>query len=455
MFLSFSLHSIFKVDRNTVKAVPARCDSSREIEQHPMSTMLIALIGTLVGSLLTQFFLVAGFVSRLRHWRTTLLNNEACPKAAVVLCLRGGDPFLFRCIEGLLSQDYPDYQIRFVVDHVDDPSMPILRKAVEGIAADRYQIEVLDSPLSTCSLKCSCMVQAVEGLSDSVKIVALLDADTIPHATWLRELATAIAPENAGAATGNRWYLPTHPSQGALVRYAWNAAAIVQMYWYEIAWGGTLAIKVDSIRRAQIVEKWRLAYGDDTMIRNALASIGQKVAFAPTLMMINREDCTLGAFQGWVKRQLLSARLYHPFWLLVVGHGVSAAALIVWLFVTCLVLFAQGELFLALALLLSFLLYHVCLTSMLPWMEKAICDIARARGEAVDWPEKPSFLYLLWIAWVTQWTYTWALLNCLFMRRFVWRGVEYEVSGPWSIKMLGYRPFQIDRAAIGDAPHSI
>ncbi len=417
-----------------------------------MSFMHVVLFVVLIASALIQFLLAAGFVRRLRTWRRPLLNDELCPKAVVVLCLRGGDPFLSRCIAGLLGQDYPNFEIRFMVDHADDPAMPILQKSLEGSPDDRYRINVLSSPFPSCSLKCSCLVQAVESLDDSVEILALLDADTIPHSSWLRELATALSPKNVGAATGNRWYLPTVASHGALVRYAWNAAAVVQMYWYEIAWGGTLAIKLDSIRRAGILDRWRLAYGEDTLVRMALSKIGQRVAFVPSLMMINREDCTLVSFQSWVKRQLLSARLYHPFWLLVVAHAITSTALILWALLIFMVLAIRGDLMGAGLVLLSLFVFHASLTSMLPWIERSVFAIVQARGEAVAWPRRPSWLRLLWIAWVTQWTYTWALLSCLFMKRFFWRGIEYEVGGPWSIKMKEYHPYQSEQRA---TDHSI
>ena len=420
-----------------------------------MSTMHVALFVILVASTLIQFFLVAGFVDCLRKWRRPLLEDASCPPAAIVLCLRGGDPFLSRCLDGLLAQDYPNYDVCFIVDHADDPAMPILRKSLAESSFERFRLEILTQPLTTCTLKCSSLIQAVEGLTETTEFIALLDADTIPHRTWLRELATALVPTHVGAATGNRWYMPAHCSQGSLTRYLWNAAAIVQMYWYKIAWAGTLAIKLDSIRRSGILERWRHAYGDDTLVRTQLATIGQKVVFVPTLMMINRENCTLASFQSWVKRQLLSARLYHPFWLLVVGHGISSAVVILWGLLSGLALLLQGNPIGAGLVFLAIFAFHVGQICLLPWMENAVCAIASARGEDVSWPNKSNWFYILWIGWLTQWIYTWALLKCLFLNRFTWRGIDYKIDGPWKIKMLGYRPYRNEQESREPSRHSI
>lgn len=407
-----------------------------------MNMTLLVLAITLVASLLIQFLLVLGFVRRLRQWKVELLSDEVCPAAAVILCLRGGDPFLARCIDGLMTQDYPNFRIYFMVDHPQDPAVMILQSALAKHAFDRYEIQPLANPLASCSLKCSSLLQAISSLPQSTEFVALLDADTIPHSSWLRELATALAPSDVGAATGNRWYMPDRLSQGALIRYVWNAAAVVQMYWYRIAWGGTLAIKLDSISRAGLVDRWRTSLCEDTMLRRQLAKIGQRIAFVPSLMMINREDCTVDSFVRWVKRQLLTAKLYHPLWGAVVGHGISSAAVLLWGWAMTFVLLFQSDWLRGVAVGVGMLVFQVSLTAMLPWIDSAVKAIVQARGESVAWNADLGWLRFARAVWSTQWVYTWALVGCLFMRRVEWRGVEYDVAGPWKIQLLEYRPFQ-------------
>src|SRR4029077_13226662 len=141
-------------------------------------------------------------------------------------------PFLTDCVDALLAQDYPFYDVRVIVDHLDDPAWRVVEEVVQRRGATNITTEALTSRRDTCSLKCSSVVQAISGLDESYKVVALLDADTIPHRTWLRELVAPLAAERVGAATGNRWYMPKEISWGSLVRYTWNSAAVVQMYFY-------------------------------------------------------------------------------------------------------------------------------------------------------------------------------------------------------------------------------
>lgn len=399
----------------------------------------------LACSLAIQAFLVLGFVMRVWRYRVPLIEDHTCPSVAIVLCLRGSDPFLQRTVEGLLRQDYPNYRAVIVVDHSNDPANAILAQAMKVAHACRVDTIVLDPTNDRCSLKCASLVQAVCFLKDEVSLIALLDADTIPHPTWLRELATALVPNDVGAATGNRWYMPKVLSLASMIRYFWNAAAIVQMYWFNIAWGGTLAFKLEAVHRAGLLERWSTAFCEDTMSFSELRKAGYRVSFVPSLMMINRENCNLDGFYSWVKRQLLAARLYHPSWFAVVGHGVSSAGVLAIGCGWCLYNLMVGTLDQAMILLCSMVLFQLGLSLLIVPMEFAVRRIVRGRGESVQWISMSAALSWSRAIFATQVVYTSALFGCLIMRRVKWRGVQYEIRGPWDIVRSGYEPYSEDR----------
>lgn len=405
-----------------------------------MVSVTIALIATICISLAIQSWLVFGFTRLMMRRRSGLLDNTQCPEAAVILCLRGGDPFLHRCVDALLHQDYPCYRIIFVVDHRDDPALPILRETLASQAEHHYEIQFLTEPMSTCSLKCSSIIQAYRSLPETVKILAQLDADTIPHPRWLRELATGLAEDSVGAVTGNRWYAPDEPSLGAMVRHVWNAAAIVQMSWYRIAWGGTLAIKMSAIREANLDERWSQALCEDTMLTRQLSRIGKRVEFQPSLIMVNREDCNVSSFVPWVSRQLLTASLYHRAWPLVVIHGIASAAILLlgWAWVLALGLMQQSQQAGIVAVVMA--IFQLALVLLVLWIGGAVESSLARDGRYAPW-QKPGFIRWIYIVTITQWVYSWALLRCLCGNYTDWRGIRYHVAGPWRIKMDRYQPY--------------
>ena len=181
-----------------------------------MAGFSVSIFLILVGLAVVQGLLAVVFLRTLSGFRQVAPGEIARPKAAVVLCLRGRDPFLEKCLELLLAQDYPDYQLQVVVDSRQDPAWEVAQALVERYGAERVHIETLDDRRDTCSLKCSSVTQAIERLDGSFQIAALVDADTMPHATWLRDLAAPLADERVAqpratagicprAARGARW----------------------------------------------------------------------------------------------------------------------------------------------------------------------------------------------------------------------------------------------------------
>lgn len=65
------------------------------------------------------------------------------PRAVVVLPVRGKDPFLDKCIESLLNQDYPNYILRIIIDSEFDPSVQTIETAVNLYSQDRVQVAYL------------------------------------------------------------------------------------------------------------------------------------------------------------------------------------------------------------------------------------------------------------------------------------------------------------------------
>ncbi len=159
-----------------------------------MVWLALSIVATLALLVLGQVVLAAGFARQLRKPQPTL-DDAACPPVAVILCLRGVDPSLEHCLDGLLDQDYPRYEVWIVVDHADDPARGVAEQAIRRRGAGNVRIHVLSRPRETCSLKCSSLLEALAAIDDSYAAVAFLDADTVPHRSWLRELVAPLVAD--------------------------------------------------------------------------------------------------------------------------------------------------------------------------------------------------------------------------------------------------------------------
>ncbi len=406
-----------------------------------MITLACLAVSALLGLVAVQSVLVWSFVRTLQNFVVPLISDEQAPRAVVMLCLRGTDPFLKKCLFGLLNQDYPEYQVRIVVDSPEDPAHAVIAEVLDETKATNVRVENLLEKRPHCSLKCSSIRQVLDTLEPEFEIVAQLDADTIAHPTWLRELATGLQPNDVGLATGNRWYMPTNPSLGSIVRYIWNAGAVVQMNWHNFAWGGCFAIKRRVLQESNLLKRWGRAFCDDTVLIIPVRKMGLRVAFVPSLMMINRENISLDSFYHWVCRQMVNVRLYHPAWLAVVVHGFVSAMVPLAALVLLLAAILQGDLTSSAVALTGLGIYGGSLLLSLIPMVKAMRAIAASRGEPSRWISGWRVLKLAIAMPITQVVHTSAIVAATIAKSTSWRGIHYFIDGPWKVRMEQYLPY--------------
>lgn len=397
------------------------------------------LIWFIIQSLLMLFFLR---YLRSYNSKSLAVKVKELPKTAVILSLRGADPYLSKCLRSLFQQNYPNYDIKLIVDSEEDPAWKVAIKTVAEEKASNVEIQALKHRRKTCTLKCSSLVQALSTLDKTYKVVALVDADTVAHSNWLRELVSPLSDPKVAATTGNRWYLPTGQYWGTLVRYIWNTSAVVQMFLYGIPWGGTLAIKTEVIRKTGLLEKWKHSYTDDTMISRVMQKHGYQVKFVPSLLIVNREETNLPRLLPWIRRQLFISRLYHPLWPAVVGDSILTIVLPNLVLGLFFISFFIGQGQAAILALIGYCSYLFGLLALILTLEKSVRQVISRRGEVSPRFNKSKIWKIFVGTPFTQWFYFIALVSCHWMPIVNWRGINYQIKGPFKIRMMEYRPYK-------------
>ncbi len=408
-----------------------------------MKELTIFINQSLLSWLAIQMCLALVFLLYLRLNQENVVADEQLPKTAVILCLRGADPFLPNCVEALLNQKYPEYDLKLIVDSQEDPAWQIVNDIINEKGASNVQVSSLKTIRHNCSLKCSSLLQAVSELDDSYQAIALVDGDTIVHDNWLRELISPLADPKVGATTGNRWFVPTGKYWGSLVRYIGNISTVVQMYLFQVPWGGTLGIKTDVLRQTGLLDKWKQAFGEDFMMHKILKQNGMRVKLVPSLIMLNREECDLLGLIDSLKRLILYSRLYHPNWLAIVGDAVSSILfpfVAIILFILSL-LDAQWDL--AAVLFSTYCIYTVGLLLVTLILELGVSQGIRSHGQPNTKLTAVTIAKIFVAIPLTQWVYGLALLSSLWMSTVKWRGIVYRVQNAWNIRLVEYHPYDL------------
>ena len=405
-----------------------------------MNIIISIAVFSLLGLALFEVYFTQVFLSSFHQDEPYGYEDDELPKVAIALCLRGADPFLSNCLQALLNQNYPQYELNIVVDSKSDPAWNIVTQI-----QNKTEVPVNISPLKirreTCSLKCSALIQAVNELDSDCEIIALVDADTVPHPNWLRELVNPLKNPKVGLTTGNRWYVPGK-QWGTVCRYLWNVAAVGQMHLYRIPWGGSLAIRTELVHQGQLLKRWEQAFCEDTMLHRVLQEQGLRIESVASLMMVNREECTLLSFRRWVSRQLLNAKLYHPGWNAILIYGTITCLIptIVSLLGTIALFTGQWTF----AVLLNSVLYayFILLLILINLWQRAVRQKLMLRYELLPTFSLKTLLKLTIAIPMAQLACAIALWQAVLTKQVEWRGITYQVKGPWDIKLIEYLPYQ-------------
>ena len=397
------------------------------------------VILTLVGLAMMQAIFVWLHCRFLNSNDTDEFDESYIPNVAVLLCARGSDPSLPNCLTGLVKQTYEPFEIHVVVDDLHDPALILVNDFFAKEQRHRPTVHVLKEHAKSRSLKCSAIILGLEELDNSIEVVALIDADTVGDPNWLRDLVQPLADPAIGATTGNRWFSPTKRNLASVVRQAWNAAAVVQMTIYQIPWGGSLALKRSTIERCELLSCWSTAFCEDTMLTKILKHNDLRMFRVPDLVLVNNESTTMGSTFRWIVRQLLTVRLYHRDWPLVLTHGLISSVCMVAAPIVILAMYVNAEPIIAslvFAVLFLFEINNVCLLIAIQTAnQRVVCQRNPSTSQFNS--SRAGILPIL----VTQLLHPFAVIAATLTRRVSWRGIDYSIGPKKKITMLDYYPF--------------
>jgi cellulose synthase/poly-beta-1,6-N-acetylglucosamine synthase-like glycosyltransferase len=389
------------------------------------------------------------FFRQFRQQEWTTPQQEYVPKTLVCLALRGVDPFLKHNIEGLLTQNYPHYTVCFIVDHQDDPALPAVQEVIQHLKVKNTKIVVITEYFETCALKCNSLYRVLKTVDPSYEVLAFLDADTNPHSGWLRRLVEPLSDSRFTATTGQRWFCPEKSNPGSIARKLWMEACFVLFYSQRLIWGGSFAIRRETLFQNEIIEQWKTVLTEDITLSMTLAKSGYKTAVIPDLVMVNRETCTLRSFYHWATRQTLYGKLYHTTWFLNIVIGIVGILPIILgtlLFFTGFINLSNGEAgeynYVALLSIAAVATYCGGAVGAAYLLEREIRIKLKKRNENILSWSFGKIIQMMLMVPITQFIYLLTIFRLFFLRRVEWRGVEYEIGYGKQVRLIEYKPYK-------------
>ena len=408
-----------------------------------------------------MLLLVQGAVSLLggvqfeRYVRSSLREPPCAltPFASVIAPVKGIDAGIEDNLESLFTQDYPDYEIIFVIADDHDPARSVIERAMSANPG-RARL-ILAGHHDGRSQKVNNLLRGASNISPQSQALVFVDSDARVTRDWLRALICGLADPAVGASTGYRWYIPASRRFWPTLVSAWNGSILTTLggHGRNFAWGGSCAITRETFDRIDVAGRWQSALSDDYALTRAVHQAGLRIRFVPRCLAATREDFRLRSALEFTRRQVAITRIYRPpsWWSGMISHSLFALGFFggcIWAIYVAITGAIFGSvppergLYLSPGLPGDYRLMVVTVTLALIYVLGCLKAWLRLEAVGQVLPQAKSTSY--WVRVIYH--LLWPLVSLLFlydfissaaMRRIKWRGVWYEMRSPTDTVVLG------------------
>lgn len=354
--------------------------------------------------------------------------SDFTPFATVFVPCRGVDDGLRENVSAIFAQEYPAFEIIFVVDRADDPALAVVDEARRSFTDESGPTMrvVISGPASGRGQKVHNLSVAVGHADPKTEVFVFVDTDARPAPFWLRCLISPLHNPGLGAATGYRWLVPVRGGIASHLRSVWNgaiASALGAQQEKNFCWGGSTAIRRETFHKQRVLEYWRGTVSDDFALTRALHDGELPIKFVPQCLTASFEDCSFRQLVEFTTRQLKITRVYSAhLWRAVLTGSM----------IFVLVFFGGTVLVITRALMgLSFATPLVLLLAMFALGAMKSHLRLRAVSQVIPHAQLRSFGTIL--GHLTLWPlasllYLYNSLAAAISRRITWRGITYELK---------------------------
>ena len=277
-------------------------------------TVLLLLLAALP---LTVLVFVGG-----RRLRDPEFHREAqyagpLPRTALIVPVKGAPQGMAQCLQALLAQDYPDYEVVFAVEDAADPALGVITPLLavsEAQAPGRGRV-VVAGVAEQCGQKNWNQLAALATVGADARILAFCDSTHCPQPDWLRRLVTPLVLGQAEATTA---YHHVHPAQWSLAATGRCITVLALYLLQELPavsqpWGGSMAVTRKTFEALGVAGIWARSVVDDVTLAKALEGRGLRAA--PVVGASLRTDLgpeTVAGWRTWLERQWLYLRYIYP-----------------------------------------------------------------------------------------------------------------------------------------------
>ena len=254
--------------------------------------VLLLALGPFVFYVLTLW---ASSVYFWRNKRAGVNQSDYAPPVSILKPVRGLDREAYENFASFCLLDYPEYEILFCVNSVDDPAVPVIER-LQCDFPERSIRLLIGAPHIGASGKVNKLCRLVQEASYDLLVIS--DSDVRVEPNYLQDVAAPFANPKVGAVTVFFRSLTggstgaTLDAAGSAVEFAASALLARKLGGIHFTLGATMATTKALLAEIGGFEALANRYVDDYELGNRIARLGYRVELArtPVCMVYPREN---------------------------------------------------------------------------------------------------------------------------------------------------------------------
>lgn len=377
-----------------------------------------------------------GGIDYLNFFKKELAKKETnfTPFVTIFAPCRGLDEDLEENLSALFRQNYPHYEILFVVDDETDPAFEVIKKVSRKDAKNAVSKLIVAGKATDSAQKIHNLREAVLHASDESEIFVFVDSDARPAENWLRNLIAPLEDKKIGCATGYRWFISKKIGFASEMRAVWNASiasALGANLQKNFAWGGSMAMRRETFENLKIREKWQGVLSDDFAVTRAMKAADLAIYFVPQALTASVENCNFRELLEFTTRQMKITRVYaQNFWIQAFTGAFIFNLVMIWaIFMILIYPFSSIYFWVAAAVFLTVSAFSIGKAFLRLKAVKLVLKNYENDLQKQFWTQNT-----LWILSPALFLYN--SICALFSRKIVWRGIFYKLDSPEKTSIL-------------------
>ena len=220
------------------------------------------------------------------------------------------------CLESLLRQNYPDYEVVFTMQDEQDPALAVVQAAQAAVGeAGPVVRTAFAGQAGVCGQKNWNQLAGLKALNPMCAIFAFCDSTHVAPSHWLPELVRPVAAGEAVASTAYHHVFPRKRNLASLGR----TISVLALYMMQEIpgitqpWGGSMAISRKVFEELNVADIWGQTVVDDVSLAVKLEGAGYKAQAVPEARMdTDLASENIRDWALWLKRQWLYLKFLFP-----------------------------------------------------------------------------------------------------------------------------------------------